>query len=228
LLAEDYCDFEFPQALIEVFRLNFLYLPHRKSLVGNGERRVSGRTLRAIKDSDFVFENSVAKVIANRNSPEIKLAGLSLGPFEEGNEYEVYYWVAKELEKAGIVHHRDEESLDAARLYKVQWTERVQTAGQISKLQDSFYSKSRRCVLGLKKEAAKDPEKIREYEKVKQLTQDIVNSRLKKIVSIASAPAQTEQILRNLTDEERFLYEFLYNLISRWRTQILEYGETEE
>jgi hypothetical protein len=189
---------------------------------------VSGRTLRAIKDCDFVFENSVAKVIANRNNPEIKLAGFSLDPFEEGNEYEVYYWVAKELEKAGIVHYRDEESLDAARLYKVQWTERVQTAGQISKLQDSFYPKSRRCILELKKEAAKDPEKIREYEKVKQLTQDIVNSRLKKIVSIASAPAQTEQILRNLTDEERFLYEYLYNLISKWRTQILEYGETEE
>ncbi len=190
--------------------------------------RMSTKALRVIKKSDLIFENSVAKVIANRNSPEIKLAGLSLGPFEEGNEYEVYYWVAKELEKAGIAHHREEESLDATKLYKIQWTERVQTAGQISKLQDSFYPKSRRCILELKKEAAKDPEKIREYEKVKQLTQDIVNSRLKKIVSIASAPAQTEQVLRNLTDEERFLYEYLYNLISKWRIQILEYGETEE
>jgi DNA replication initiation complex subunit (GINS family) len=67
-----------------------------------------------------------------------------------------------------------------------------------------------------------------ENEKARQLTQDIVNSRLRKIVSIASAPAQTEQTLRNLTGEERILYEQLYTLINQWRTQILEYEEAEE
>ena len=55
-----------------------------------------------IKTSDFIFENSYAKIRANRKMNAIKLAGLQIGPFEEGNEYEVYYWVAKELEKRGI------------------------------------------------------------------------------------------------------------------------------
>ena len=69
---------------------------------------------------------------------------------------------------------------------------------------------------------------MRELERVTQLTKDTVNSRLKKIVSLASAPAQTEQVLKNFTGEERFLYEQLYNRIHEWRTQILEYGEAEE
>lgn len=176
---------------------------------------------------DFSFENSLVKVIANRNCPEIKLAGLNIGPFEEGNEYEVQYWIAQELEKAGITRFH-EDRLDATKLYKIQWKERAQTAGQISKLPDNFYPKLRRYLAELKEEVGKTPEKLREYEKVAHLTRDIVNSRLKKVVSLASAPAQTEQILRNFSDEERFLYERLYKIIHEWQTQILEYKGTKE
>jgi len=189
---------------------------------------VSSRTLRAIRDSDFVFENSQARVIANRNSPEIKLAGVEIGPFEEGKEYEVYYWIAQELQKSGMAHCREDENMGAAGLYKIQWTERVQAPGQISKLPDDFYPRSRRYLAQLKKEIMKSPEKMREYEKVEQSMQDVINSRLKKVIAISSSPTQTEQTLRNLTREERYLYERLHRLVSEWRTQILEYGGTEE
>ncbi|MEM3730817.1 MAG: hypothetical protein QW667_01350 [Candidatus Bathyarchaeia archaeon] len=181
-----------------------------------------------IKDLDFVFENSHVIIIANRNCPEIKLAGLIIGPLEEGNQYEVQYWIAKHLEKAGIARIRDEELLDAAKLYKIQWTERVQTAGQISKLPENFYQKLRRYLVGLKEDVAKSPEKLRDYEKAKHLTLDIVNARLKKIVSLASAPTQTEHLLKNLTDEEKILYKGIRALICKWRAQILKLGEVEE
>jgi hypothetical protein len=192
------------------------------------EKEMAQTVLMKIGSLDFCFENSLVRIIANRNCPEIKLAGLNVGPFEEGNEYEVYYWTALELGKSGIVHFREEEQLDVAKLNKIQWTERVQTPGQISRLPGDFYPKLRRHLVKLKEEITKNPEKMREYERAKQLTQDITNSRLKKIVSIASAPAQTESALRNLTDEEKFLYERLYNLINQWKTSILEYtGEHE-
>jgi DNA replication factor GINS len=176
-----------------------------------------------IGDIDFSFEHSTVKVVANRNCPEIELAGLSVGPFEEGNEYEIPFWVAQKLEKAGIARFREEEVLDVAKLYKIQWTERVQTAGQISKLPENFYPKLRRYLVELKENASKTPEKLREYEKIRHLRRDTVNSRLKKIVSLASAPDQTEQILKNLTLEERLLYEKLHKFIDGWRTRILEY-----
>ena len=174
---------------------------------------------------DFCFENSLVKIIANRSCPEIKLGGLCVGPFDEGNEYEVYYWVALELEKSGIAHFHEEEQVDAAKLNKIQWTERIQSPGQISRLPENFYPKVRRYLTKLKAEIVRDPEKIREHERARQLAQDVINSRLKKIISIASAPAQTESALRNLADEEKFLYEKLFKLISQWKIQIIEHQE---
>ncbi len=178
-----------------------------------------------IASQDFCFENSIVRILANRASPEIKLGGLCVGPFEEGNEYEVYFWTALELEKSGIARIHEEEKVDAAKLNKIQWTERIQSPGQISKLPESFYPKVRRYLKNLKQEIVRDPEKVREYERVRQLAQDIVNSRMKKIISIASTPAQTENALRNLADEEKFLYEKLFKLISQWKTQIIEQQE---
>jgi len=181
-----------------------------------------------IRNLDFSFENSLANIVANRNCPEIELAGLKVGPFEEGNEYEVQYWIARELVKSGIGRFREDEMLDSSKLYKIQWKERVQTTRQTSKLPEDFYPKLRRYIAELKEEITKKPEKVRECEKVGQLTQDIVNSRLKKIVSLASAPAQTEQVLKNFTSEERFLYRETFKLINEWRTHILKNEEEEK
>jgi hypothetical protein len=172
---------------------------------------------------DFRFENSLVKVVADRNYPEIKLAGLSVGPFEEGNECEVPYWVGQELTEYGVAHFREDDSLDATKLYKVQWKERVQVAGQISELPEDFYPRLRRYLASTKKEIARQPEKVQEYEKARHLAWDIVDSRLKKIVALSAGPAQTDQILKKFTREERLVYEQLGKIVNGWRTHILEH-----
>jgi hypothetical protein len=173
---------------------------------------------------DFCYENSLVKIIANRNCPEIKLAGLTVGPFDEGNEYEVYFWVAKELASSEMVHFREDDVLDATKLFKVQWKEGVQIPGQISELPEDFYPKLRRFISDLNDQASK-PEKYQEHVKAKQLARDIVNSRLKKIVALSSAPAQTDQVLKKLTNEEKILYEQLVKIISQWKSKIIETEE---
>jgi DNA replication initiation complex subunit (GINS family) len=95
-------------------------------------------------------------------------------------------------------------------------------------LEQGFYPKLRRYLSALKIEAARAPEKILELEKTRQLTKDIVNSRLRKVVSVASAPTQTEQILKSFTPEERQLYLRLCRLIGEWRNHIVEERELEE
>ncbi len=182
-----------------------------------------------LKDIDFRFENQLVKVIANRHNPEIKLAGLTIGPFQEGNEYKVYSWAAQELAAHNIVHFREEDVLDATKLYKVQWKERVQIAGQISELPEDFYPKLRRYIAQLKQEYTKRPDalKVQEHEKVKHLANDIISSRLKKIVTLSSGPLQTDQITKKLTSEEKLLYNQLSRVINEWRKTILQNG-TEE
>lgn len=175
-----------------------------------------------IRNLDFRFENLLVKITANRNYPAIQLAGLSMGPFQEGNEYEVYFWVAQELAEAGIGHFREEDCLGATEIYKVQWKERVQIAGQISALPEDFYPKLRRYLAGIKGEIANHPEKVREHEKAMHLACDIVNARLKKIVALSAGPVQTDQVLKKFTCEERLIYEQLGRIIAEWRAQILE------
>ncbi len=170
---------------------------------------------------DFCYENSLVRIVANRNCPEIKLAGLTVGPFDEGNEYEVYFWVAKELANAGMVHFREDDLLDTTKLFKVQWKEGVQIPGQISELPDDFYPKLRRYLVILKQEATQ-PEKINEYQKAQHLAKDVVNSRLKKIVALSGAPGQGEQVIKKLSNEEKILYEQLVKIISEWKAKILD------
>jgi len=176
----------------------------------------------SIKDADFVFENKPIKVLINRNCPEIQLVGVKVGPFEEGKEYEVKHWVARELERSGIARVREEELLDAVKLHKISWKESIQQARQVSPLEDDFYPRLRRYLAGLKRKAVSNPEKMREYQKAKGLSSDIVNCRVRKIVSLASSPAQTNQTLNNLAREERFLYERLYEIINAWKSKILK------
>lgn len=175
-----------------------------------------------IKKLDFCYENLLVKVIADLDHPIINLAGLSLGPFKEGNEYEVHYWVAKELAKQKIAHLSN-ESLDSKNLYKIQWRERNQMAGHITKLPDKFYPKLRRYLSKTKDVVSLHPEKIREYEKAKDLAWDIVNARLKKIVALSSSPNQTDLILKKLAHEERFIYEELGRIINNWKCCILNH-----
>jgi hypothetical protein len=173
---------------------------------------------------DFCYENSFITVVANRNFTEMKLAGLNVGPFDEGTEYQVYYWIAKELQVAGIVHLREEEVLDGSKLYKVQWKEGIQIPGMISELPQDFYPKLRRFLIFAEAEAVQ-PEKIQEYHKIKALAKDIINSRLKKIIALSSASAQSDQILKKLTSEEKIIYEQLGEIISTWKNQILQKQE---
>ena len=175
----------------------------------------------SIEDIDFIFQNEPVKIIANKNYPEIKLAGIRVGPFEESKEYEVMYWIAEELEKMGIAKFREEEKLDLIKLHKIHWKERAQTSRRIAALPENFYPKLRRFLAELKSKAVKNPEKMRDYEKAIRISKDIVNCRLRKIVALASTTAKTDQFLNNLTVEEKTLYRQVNETINAWKTKIL-------
>ena len=179
--------------------------------------------VKAIRDADFVFENTVVKIVVNRNSPEIDLPGIKVGPFKEGKEYEVRYWIATELKKAGIARIRMDEPLDLMMLNKIHWKERVQASQRVTSIPKEFYPKLRRFLQLLLDKAINQPKKSRDSEKAKNLSADIIRMRLKKIVSLASSGRdQTGQILRSLTKEEKSMYDCLHKIISEWQNEILK------
>ena len=178
----------------------------------------------SLEDADFMFENKPVKVIANRNEAKISLAGLEVGPFEEGREYEIRFWIASELEKVGIVRFREEDRLDVVKLHKIHWKERVQPTNKVSPLPEEFYPQLRRYLTHLKKVSNNNSEKLKEQEKSNRISQDIVNCRVKKIVSLASSPSLPSQALQNLAPEEKVFYYQLHKIIHEWRGKILKEG----
>ena len=183
---------------------------------------MSADIVKAIKDADFVFENMPVKVVANRNSPEIELPGIKVGPFKEGKEYEVRLWIATELKKAGIARIRMEDPLTLMMLNKIHWKERVQTSQKLTSLPENFYPKLRRFLQDLNDEAIKKPEKRSDVDKAINLSKDIIRMRLKKIISLASSGDKTSEIRHGLTKEESDVYGRLHKIISEWHDEILK------
>jgi len=175
-----------------------------------------------IKDADFIYQNTPVRVIINRNCPQIQLAGLTIGPYEEGKEYEIPHWIANQLEHTGIARLREEEQLDIKKIDKTLWKEKVQQTRQLTHIEEDFYPRLRRLLANLKRQANNNPEKTTEYRKATGVAHDIVNVRLRKIIYLASSPEQTNQTLNDLTKEERILYQRLFTIINDYKTRILK------
>lgn len=178
----------------------------------------------SVKDIDFEFENTPVKIVIDKDFPEMKIVGETIGPLGKGTEAEVKYWVALELVRAGVAHFHKAELLSLTSLQKIQWKETIQPGRQLSAIPENLYPKVRRYISELKRKSTKDASYANEFSKALRLAQDIVNCRLRKIVGLAASPGQTEAVLQNLCREERILYNSLHTIISEWRSKILEVG----
>ncbi len=177
-----------------------------------------------IDDLDFDFENSPLKLVATRSLPEVKMVGLSVGPFQEGTKFKANYWVARELVEAGIARLDDGELLSLVTLTKIQWGETIQTGALISKREvpEHFYPKLRRYLTRLKEGMRTNTSLSVEYSQALKLANDIVDSRSKKVTRLAATPPSTEAALAGILEEERILYDCLRMAIAEWRSEILK------
>ena len=67
----------------------------------------------------------------------------------------------------------------------------------------------------------RDRTKARELDKALALARDIVGIRVKKIASIAASVERTNELMSNLTSEERILYEAVRQNVDSWKREIL-------
>lgn len=176
--------------------------------------------LMSVDDVDFDFENSQFRVVVTRELPETpRMAKLSSA--KVGQEVEVPYWTAKELVQLGYARFREEDVLNYNSLSKIHWRETIPASRQLPALQANFYCLLRRHLTELHQMSKQDQVKLRELERSESLVRDIVNCRLRKIVSIAASPTPSEELIQGLTYEERVLYSTLNKIIENWKSQLL-------
>lgn len=176
----------------------------------------------AIEDADLEFQNSMVKTVALGNLQELIVTEITVGPLQEGKEYEMRFWIALELVKAGYARFYEDDLMTFSSLNKIHWKEtKLQSSRQISSLPKFFYPKLRRYLGDLKQRLTSDASLAGEYTQASRLAQDIVNCRLRKIVNLATYP-QTEGILRSLSKEERSMFEYVDSMVSEWMLKVLK------
>ena len=177
--------------------------------------------IRGVKNIDFEYEGSQVRVRAVRDLPEIRAGDTVLGPLREGQELEVAYWMAVELVRGGHAQFHEEDVMTLTLLNKVQWTETLQSGLRLSSLPEFFYPKLRRYLRDLKERTAEDAAVSHEHRQAEKTTTDIVNCRVRKLVNLAASNSSAGSILRDLSREERALYEQLHTLIREWKANVV-------
>jgi len=168
-----------------------------------------------VEAAELLRRNRMVKVLVTKPLPEGEGKAWGLA---ENAEADVPYWFAEELVRSDCAKFRDEESLSPVSLSKIHWRETIPSSRQLPALEEGFYHKARNLLRQLKREGGRG----REYEKAEGLYRDIVNCRLRKIVGLAAAPAQTDTTSQNLSREEKALSKSLQTLIDGWRKAMLE------
>jgi len=156
-------------------------------------------------------EYTPVKVVAASEIPEMKLCGLTVGPVDEGREFETSLWVAEELVKAGLARFKDE--LDIQTLTRIHWGEMVQRGGALSKVPEDLYVRANLTFRRMRGE-------IRE--RALRLFREFLDCRLRKIARLSVSDASEAQ-LRNMTPEERMLYARLRDEVEKWRGERLRF-----
>ncbi len=174
-----------------------------------------------VEDIDFDFENSVTRVVLTREIPETSSRIMKLSSARVGQEIEVPYWTARELVRQGFARFREEDVLNYNSLSKIHWRETIPSSRQLPSLPPSFYCLLRRHMAELQQLSRQDQVKLREQERTENLVRDIVNCRIRKIVSLAAAPTPSEELTQGLAFEERVLYSILNKTIEEWKTKLL-------
>ena len=174
-----------------------------------------------VDDIDFDFENSQIRIILTREIPDLSPKLSRTLSAKIGQEVEVPYWTARELVQLGYARFREEDVLNYNSLSKIHWRETIPASRQLPALQPNFYCLLRRHVSDLKDLSKRDQTKLRELERTESLVRDIVNCRIRKIVSLAASPTPSEELIQGLTYEERSLYTILNKTIMEWKSKLL-------
>jgi len=170
-----------------------------------------------IEDLYFEFDNMPVRLMATRNIPRIETAGILIEETEAGQELTVNLWIAWELVEAALARFAD-DGVGNEEWTQIHYRERFQPLGRPSPLTERFYSRVHLTFSRLMKEARGDTTRLENLNRLRGMFRDILESRIDRIVKLASAEAATSS--RPLQPEEASLYSELYALISSWRREM--------
>jgi hypothetical protein len=168
-------------------------------------------------DLDLEFINNPVKMISIRRIPKIETPGLSTGEIEEGIEFYVFFWVAKELVELGLAKYGDDK-IDAEEWTQIHYRERFQPIGRLANLPDRFYPRAFFTFVRERKNSKQDDSRPEKLDRLKGMFRDVIESRIGKISRHASTESST--VPKSLQPEESLLFTNLRETIFSWRKKM--------
>lgn len=163
----------------------------------------------------------MVRLVALRDIPRIETAGLVIEETGANRELRVNLWVAWELVEAGLARFAD-AGLKSDELIQAHYRERLQPLGQLPPLPERFYSQAYITFNQLAREAREEA-RLAQLNRLRGMFRDILESRINKIVRLASSEAASPP--RELQPEEAQLFRELNGRISAWRRMLRRVGE---
>jgi hypothetical protein len=160
------------------------------------------------------------RIKATRRIPRIESIGIIIDEKEEGSQFETYYWIAKELVETGIAIYMEDE-ISGEDWTQIHFRERFNPLAPPAALPEEFYKKVHLTLMNSKKEESGGNNRDI-YNRYKAWYRDILESRIGKVVRLASAEAGGNG--KNLEPEEAELYEGLRDIIVKWRDKMRKIG----
>jgi hypothetical protein len=169
----------------------------------------------------FQYENTMVTITALKALDEFKTQDATYGPVEKGREILVPRWVANILISSNLARLVD-PGIKVAHLQKTLWQETGEPV--LQSLDPDFYYQVRSSIEHLTDQNKTSPNDVRlaAQSKMEQLFRDILDSRILKIMKLSLREERLRETKKKMTEEERWLFDRLVNLLRNWKTEVLE------
>ncbi|MFP3951309.1 MAG: hypothetical protein ACLFVP_04105 [Candidatus Bathyarchaeia archaeon] len=178
-----------------------------------------------MRNSDSLLldiDNTQVRLVAIRKIPDIKGVGITVEEREQGEEFELPFWLAHDLVRSGLARFI-EEGISSEEWTQIHFRERFNPLGPLTSLPDDFYKRAHISLIQAKEEAEGDEGKREAFNRLKARYRDIIEARIGKVTRMAIADAAGR--LRSLEPEEARLFNELKRIITQWREGMRALGE---
>ena len=176
---------------------------------------IEERLANSLNRINFIFRNE--KIIAEciKNYEGFSLLGESFGPFEKGKKYKLKLFSAIPFIEKDILKVAPTEKCDNIDVQRYAISERDDPK-LIKRVNSYFLNKIREFKTIMENEINKKNKPVIDLDRYNSYTSNIIDSRLLKLLKLSLAELSLEDE-RLLTNSEKLLYDYFYNLIKIWR-----------
>ena len=164
---------------------------------------------------NFIYRNENITTECIKSSEGITILGASFGPFEKGKRYKLKLFSAIPFIENDVLKVEQTEKCDNIDVQRYAIGERDDQ--QLIKRENNlFLNKLKEFKRFMEHDIKKSYKPNIDLDRYNSYTSNIIDGRLLKILKLAKAELSLDDELR-LTNSEKLLYEYLYNLIKTWR-----------